>query len=55
MRKEDLIQLKLESNGTGYSIILDDKKLHHVKNYKIEQADLQGAAKLTIEILVKYP
>ncbi|MBO5199554.1 MAG: hypothetical protein J6B85_13740 [Lachnospiraceae bacterium] len=55
MNKEELIQLKVISEERARSIFLDDKKLNHVENYKIEQASLPGTAKLTLEILVKYP
>lgn len=55
MNSEDLINLKVEPEEVGCSIKLDDKKLHHVESYKINPAPLPGAAKLTIEMLVKYP
>lgn len=55
MKKEDLIHLKVVPEQDGYSIQLDEKELHYVETYKIEQADLSGTAKLTIEMLVRYP
>ena len=55
MNKQDLIHLKIEPKEEGYSIELDKKKLHHVENYKIEQAPLPGTAKVIIEMLVQYP
>ena len=55
LKKEDLINLKIEPEENGLSIQLDDKKMHHVEKYKIEQATLPGTARLTIEMLVKYP
>ena len=55
MNKNDLIHLGVVPENDGYSIFLDEKKLHHVENYKIESASLSGIAKLTLEMLVKYP
>lgn len=55
MSREDLIALRIIPEEVGYSIFLDDKKIHHVEDYKIEQAQLPGTAKLKIEMLVKYP
>lgn len=55
MGRENLIELKLVPGKEGYSIFLDDKELNHVENYKIEQAATSGSAKLTLELLVKYP
>ena len=55
MQKKDLIHLQIKPEQQGYSVRLDEKELHHVEKYKIEQAALPGTAKLTIEMLVQYP
>lgn len=59
MGREDLIALRIEKEEMGYALYLDDKKIHHVEKYKIEQAAIPGSAKLTakltIEMLVNYP
>lgn len=55
MKKEELIKLKVVTEENGYSIFMDEKKMHHVENYKIEKATLPGTAKLTLEMLVQYP
>ena len=34
---------------------LDDKYIHHIEKYDIEQSNFPGTAKLKIEMLVKYP
>lgn len=55
MDKSKLIHLKVVPEETGYAIYLDDKQIHHVERYDIEQSSLPGTAKLKIEMLVKYP
>ncbi len=55
MKKEDLITLKILPEEHGYSIYLDEKKLHHVEGYDIKSSDIPGAAELLMKILVKYP
>ncbi len=56
MKKEDLIQLSVEQKEDGYILKLDDKELHHVIDYKIEECcsptHMQGIAKLSLEIMV---
>lgn len=55
--EEAPIKLSIEQNGEGYAIRLDEKELRYVENYKVESsADLGvGVAKLTLEMLVKFP
>ena len=55
MDKNDLIELSIETKDAGCSIWLDDKELHHVKNYKIENGSIPGTAIVEIKLLVKYP
>lgn len=55
MRKDELIHLKVVPEEIGFSIYLDDKNIHHVECYTIEQSDLPGTAKLKLEMLVQYP
>ncbi len=52
---DDLIHLSIKEDGSGWAIYLDDKKLHHVEDYRIESSALPGAAELSIKMLVKYP
>ncbi len=52
---DDLIHLTMKENESGWDIYLDDKKLHHVENYRIESSALPGAAELSIKMLVKHP
>jgi hypothetical protein len=54
--KDRLIHLKVEENEDGETELkLDETELHHVENYKIESSEIRGTAKLSLEILVKYP
>lgn len=55
MQKTDLIKLSVKAKDAGYAIWLDDKELHHVKDYKIEQGDIPGTAMMTIVLKVEYP
>ncbi|MFW5670238.1 MAG: hypothetical protein ACOCM4_13565 [Acetivibrio ethanolgignens] len=55
MDKNDLMHLKIEEEANGCSIMLDDKKLHHVTDYEIEQTKPSGTAVVTLKIHVKYP
>lgn len=50
------MKLKVEETALGgYGIWLDEKKLHHVKSYKIESSPSGKTAELSLKILVKYP
>lgn len=55
MNKGDLIQLTIIPDGIGTSIALDGKKIHHVEDYKLENAALPGTATLTLKLLVAFP
>lgn len=55
MGAEDLMRLTIKEDESGWAIYLDNKKLHHVENFRIESATLPGAAELSIKVLVKYP
>lgn len=55
MGKEDLMKLQLKQEGDGYLIFLDDKKIHHVEKYEIEQGILHGTALIELRLLVKFP
>lgn len=44
-----------ETDSGGYEIWLDEKKLHHVEQYKIESSPSKKTAELSIKLLVKYP
>lgn len=55
VKKEELIKLSIIPEEKGYSIYLDDKKVHHVEDYDIKQAAIPGSALLTLKMLVKFP
>lgn len=55
MEADDLMHLTIKKDGNGWAICLDDKKLHHVEGYCLENSSLPGAAKLSIEMFVNYP
>lgn len=56
MKKEELIQLYVGPKEDGYILKLDDKELHHVVGYTIEECcspiHMQGISKLTLEMMV---
>lgn len=48
------MELKVVNEKGKYKLFLDEKKLHHVMEYKIES--LQGNyAELSIKMIVQYP
>lgn len=55
--EKELIELDVVQDGGGYCLKLGGKELRYVENYKVESsADLGvGVAKLTLEMLVKFP
>lgn len=55
MEKEELIKLRIVPEEVGYSIFMDDKKIHHVEDYKIEKSTFPGTVKLKLDILVQFP
>lgn len=57
MKKEktDLLYLRIVEEEVGYSLYLDDKKLHHIEKYNIESSTVPGTAELSMKMLVKYP
>lgn len=50
-----MIRLTVEEKNRKPELKLDEKELHHIERYKIESSDISGIAKLSIEMLVKYP
>lgn len=55
MGTDELVHLAIKEDENGWAVYLDDKKLHHVEDYRIENAALPGAAELSIKMLVKFP
>lgn len=55
LNKNNLLQLKIIPENGGYTIFLDDKKIHHIEKYRIEYSGIPGAAILKLELLVKFP
>ena len=55
MTADDLMKLVIRDGEHGTTLWLDNKELHHVGDYKIESSTLPGAAKLSIDVLVKFP
>lgn len=54
MSSKEPMNLKIEANGNSRDIWLDETKLHHVADFKIES--IKGnKAKLNIELLVNFP
>lgn len=53
--KNELVHLRVVPEKVGFSMYLDDKYIHHIEKYDIEQSDFPGTAKLKIEMLVQYP
>lgn len=50
------MNLILKENPEGYELMLDDKKLQYVEDYKIVKSSAHnGTAELTVKMLVKYP
>lgn len=50
------MKLRVGTTSDGkHEIWLDDKKLHHVKNYKIKSSPSGKTAELSIKLLVEYP
>lgn len=55
-RVKEPMALRIEQTESGNcEIWLDDTKLHHVKNYKIESLPFKGKVELSIKMLVRYP
>ena len=59
MRKiesKQIMNLTLKENPEGYELMLDNKKLQYVEDYKIVKSSAHnGTAELTLQMLVKYP
>lgn len=49
------MQLQIKPVEGGYALWLDDKRLHHVENYKIESSPFGTRAELSLKLLVQYP
>lgn len=52
------MELRLEAVDGGYDLWLDDKRLHHIENYRIEKTENTPSgpyAELSIKMLVCYP
>jgi len=54
MTADDLMKLVIRDGEHGTTLWLDNKELHHVGDYKIESSTLPGAAKLSIDVHVKF-
>lgn len=49
------MNLTLKENPEGYELMLDNKKLQYVEDYKIVKSSAHnGTAELTLKILVKF-
>lgn len=57
MNGKNPMKFSAEENDGGYKIKLDDQELRYVENYNIDvNSRLEpGKAKLTLEMLVRYP
>ena len=55
MDKKELLHLEVTKTATGRSICLEEKEIHHVEKYSIEEGPVAGTAKLSVEILVRFP
>lgn len=49
------MEFRMKCVGDGYEIWLDDKRIHHIENYKIESSPYKNKAELSIKMLVQYP
>lgn len=49
------MKLRIEATEGGYDLWLDDKRLHHIKDYKIESIPSGPYAELSLKLLVQYP
>lgn len=54
-KDKGLMKLRVEPEKGGYALWLDDKKLHHVEDYKIESSPFGTRAELSLKLLVLYP
>lgn len=54
---KDLINLRIEEKeGGGYELWLDEKRLHHIKDYEIKKSSaMNGKAELSLKIAVNFP
>lgn len=56
IESKQIMNLTLKENPEGYELMLDNKKLQYVEDYKIVKSSAHnGTAELTLEMLVKYP
>ena len=52
MQKNELVHLRVVPEKIGFAMYLDEKYIHHIENYNIEQSNLPGTAKFKIKMLV---
>lgn len=43
------------SDESSFEIWLDDKQIHHVKEYELKKVEKGNLVELTMKLLVKYP
>lgn len=56
IESKQIMNLTLKENPEGYELMLDNKKLQYVEDYKIVKSSAHnGTAELTLKMLVKYP
>lgn len=49
------MKLKVTNENGKYKLFLDEKKLHHIMQYKIESLQKGDYAELSIKMIVRYP
>lgn len=49
------MKLLVKKEEKGYGLMLDDKLLHHVLEYKIESQHNGKYAELSMKMIVQYP
>lgn len=54
--EKELINLRIvEKEGEGFGLWLDEKKLHHIKEYEVKKSSaLKGKAELSLKMMVNY-
>lgn len=53
---KDSHKLKIvASDKSSFEIWLDDKQIHHVKEYELKKVEKGNLVELTLKLLVKYP
>lgn len=55
IESKQIMNLTLKESPEGYELMLDNKKLQYVEDYKIVKSSAHnGTAELTLKMLVKY-